>query len=709
MDYRGKVQFAAGVDIAETMQELYDTEYKYERRHKHSFADIEQTPGNAFFDVVGGRYPTDGPLAYIPEGYREIFSPEKLAASADTAKKFLKEGYAGALWVSRHGLNESLGRGFSDETFCVFDPTDAGDVIDLWNFRLVERRLTPISMGWFAEHSEFVRERILAIHRPIPGNSSGTKFHSSELFGASIPDEARVELTRTHLSDLPDRSFFSGRPPLLWESVARGRDRREAKIIATGKSISFDEELGSERYLKLPAPTPSFLNATRRYTKGRWVNLVVADELHQRADPAIVYPSNLWSPEYPRLGSGRDLRIGREGWALQQEHEIGYSLLEPQEGRAAIIGWLKTQGIEATPSEEGQVASRVIATADTLLACGMFADRKTLQLLNEMAESHTEVHRNGKKTVKSVPDRSKHYQEVRRHFEERSKRSFGFWNNLDYFLNRSVFRAGLRVQCPICAYYNWFALDALGYKPTCSRCLNQFEFSQAPQDLHRLEWYYRLTGPFAAPDYARGGYAVALTLRSLAPQHDTNITWATGLRLAPLGCEIDFVAWHRPTRMGRDERDEPILVLGEAKSFGVGSINDETIHSLKKVAESFPGAVLVVSTLREIDEYSLAEIARLRHLALWGRRKTHQAGPINPLVVLTGTELFARHGIADAWKQVDGKEMHPSVGLDDLHTLADLTQHRYLGLQSYWDRRDRSDVPEHMGRLLAAIRGRWRE
>lgn len=707
VDDRGRVQFAAGIDIAEPMRELYDTDYKYERRHKFPFADIEQSPGNAFFDVFGGRYPTDERLSYIAQEFREIFSAEKLPATADTAMQLLKGQYAAPLWVTRHGLEESSGRGFSaDENFCVFDPTDPGDVIDFWNTRLVERRVVPINVEWLAEHREFLREGITAINQPIPGNSFGTKFHSAVQFGNSIPDDRSRELAKALLTDLPDGSFHLTRPSSIWHGVRRGRNGRKTKIIATGKPVSFDEEIGANRYVKLPAPAPSFLNASRHYAQARWVNLVSVADFYQRPDPAIVYPSNLWSPEFPRLGNSR-LRIGREGWVLQQEHDIGYSLFELQDGRSSIVAWLKTQGIEATPSEEGQVSSRVIATAETLLACGMFADVKTLHLLNGMAESHTEVSRHGRRAIKSTPDRTKHVQQIRQHFVDREKRSFGYWNKLDHFLDRSVFRAGLSVQCPVCSYHNWFAVDDLSYKPTCTRCLNSFDFSQAPQDLRQVEWYYRVTGPFAAPDYARGAYAVALTLRTIGPHNYCNITWSTGLRLDSLNCEIDFVAWYQSSRMiSTDERDEPLLILGEAKSFGVGSVNDEAIDSLKKVAERFPGAVMVVSTLRVIDDYSLAEIARLRHLALWGRRQTFEGKPINPLIVLTGTELFAQHFISNAWKEIDGKEVHASIDLRDPHTLAEMTQHRYLGLQSHWDRPVENRLPESMRRVLSAIRSR---
>jgi hypothetical protein len=704
-NHHGRVEFVAGIDILEVMQQLYDDEYKYERRHKRPFAAVED--GNAFFDVVGGRYPSDETLADIPNAYAQIFSPETLPASADSAMKIIKEGYASPRWITRHGLEESLGPGFHDESFYVFDPTDAGDVIDYWNYRLIERRVIPINLGWFVDHKDFIRERILQVHRPIPGNPTGIKFHTSLQFASSISDATVGELIRKHLDGLPDMSFFLGRDPSIWQQIGRGHNRRETKILATSKAISFDEEISPERYVKLPAPSPTFLNVSRRYTKARWVNLIVPAPSNREHDPAIVYPSNLWSPDYPRLATRENLRIGREGWAIQQQHAIGYSLLQPQDRREAIISWLKTQGIEAQPSEEGQVAAQVIAAAGGLRASGMFADRKTIDLLGEMAESRADLSRSGKRVATTTPDRSKHINTVRQHFDERAKRSFGYWNGLDYFLKRSVFRAGLQVQCPICAHHNWFDLDAISYSPTCTRCLNQFEFSQSPEDLHDVNWFYRVVGPFAAPDYARGGYAVALTLRCIAEPHDTEMTWTTGLNLQPLNCELDFAAWHRPSRILNDERDEPLLVIGEAKSFGKNAIGEDAIIGLRKVANRFPGTIMIVSSLREISEYTADERQRLRDLALWGRREVYQGQPRNPLIVLTATELFANHGIFDAWKKMGGEAVHPSIDPADLHALAELTQKRYLDLPGFWGEWMKArDLAHQRRRLMKLIQTR---
>jgi hypothetical protein len=76
------------------------------------------------------------------------------------------------------------------------------------------------------------------------------------------------------------------------------------------------------------------------------------------------------------------------------------------------------------------------------------------------------------------------------------------------------------------------------------------------------------------------------------------MTWTTGLKLESLNCELDFAAWHRPGRMLNDEQDEPLMVIGEAKSFGKNSISESTVAGLKRVTNRFPGAIMIVSSAR---------------------------------------------------------------------------------------------------------------
>ena len=343
------------------------------------------------------------------------------------------------------------------------------------------------------------------------------------------------------------------------------------------------------------------------------------------------------------------------------------------------------------------------------MACGMFADRETVELLNSMAESHSEQQRDGRPIRRSVPDRAKHRNEIKQHFAQRAKRSFGHWNRLNYFLERSVFRAGLRVQCPTCAYYIWFDLETISYNPTCSRCLNEFKLSQAPDDLGDFEWFYRVIGPFAAPDYVRGGYAVALTLRCIAERHEAELTWSTGLELNELGCEVDFAGWYqRGSLMSNREREEPVFFVGEAKSFGRSAIAKKSIDNLRLLAERFPNAFMIVSSLKTIADYSVQELDLLRELARWGRSVRIRGKPRNPLVVLTGRELFSDQGIRHAWQEDVGNAsrfvQHSAVDLTDLYQLAECTQQLYLGLPPFYA--DFQDQLIQRTRIIRALRHR---
>src|SRR5262245_58303103 len=130
VDAYGRVQFAAGIDIINVMHHLYDKEYKYQRRRKVPYASIEPAQDDAIFDVLPGTFPNDAALAYIAQAYDDVFEPEVMPHSAATSLRMINERFAGPLWISRHGLEVGLGRGSSDEAVFIFDPTDAGDVIE---------------------------------------------------------------------------------------------------------------------------------------------------------------------------------------------------------------------------------------------------------------------------------------------------------------------------------------------------------------------------------------------------------------------------------------------------------------------------------------------------------------------------------------------------------------------------------------------------
>jgi hypothetical protein len=84
------------------------------------------------------------------------------------------------------------------------------------------------------------------------------------------------------------------------------------------------------------------------------------------------------------------------------------------------------------------------------------------------------------------------------------------------------------------------------------------------------------------------------------------------------------------------------------------------------------------------DALSETEKAEIAAIAIWGRQLLDDGRPRAPVIVLTGTELFSEWPVEETWKALNDKRGQlaawPALRLDNLWTLADLTQQAYLGL-----------------------------
>ena len=105
---------------------------------------------------------------------------------------------------------------------------------------------------------------------------------------------------------------------------------------------------------------------------------------------------------------------------------------------------------------------------------------------------------------------------------------------------------------------------------------------------------------------------------------------------------------------------------------------------MKKLADKFPGAILVFATLK--DDLNAKEIKLLKPLVNRCRRYYKAEEPYNPVMILTKTELFADHGMAYAWKDKGGK--HAPFGdrhfyNNELLGVCDVTQQIYLSMKPW--------------------------
>lgn len=144
--------------------------------------------------------------------------------------------------------------------------------------------------------------------------------------------------------------------------------------------------------------------------------------------------------------------------------------------------------------------------------------------------------------------------------------------------------------------------------------------------------------------------------------------------------EIDFVFWYQRDHSAEGD-EEPLLVFGEAKSFAVRSFEQKDVERMARLAEAFPGAFLVLATLKE--SLSEDEKASIGKLALSGRALLKDGRQRAPVIVLTGMELFSEWNIRHTWDGAGGQHKQfaaPYLELDNLWNLANVTQQLYLGL-----------------------------
>ena len=634
IDIYGRTQFAAGISISDVYASLYQKEFKFEQRNKVECAIPDKTSHrDVFLDAVMGNFPVESHLQFFDKNFRSAFAPIEVPNNAVTLTRILEGQLITPLWFTRHGLKRDYDSN-RDPTIFVFDPADAQDVIDFWNYRILERWVFPMKyLNWFADCSGWIKAFIAANFHPPKGNPHGVMTHTSLEFARSINEVRRNELLSAIAADVPSGSFFvRTKYDSIWEhSTHETYSRAERPVRISGDKTSFDEEVavnesfrGVDLTIRIPKLAPSFLGSANGFERSSWANVVTIVRYGRADSIATVYPNNLLNPRIPNLRWGEFSPITREGWVLPQDIDTSYDVLHLELGRSAIINWLKSRDIEAAPSDAGRIAEQIIAAVEGLQSCALLADPSVIKLLNEMASGGDDS---------GVP--TQRWENLFR----RTDQGRMPWITLQRFVDAQILRSGLQIKCPNCSKLNWYDVKTLDYELTCHRCLKDYKFPQDAGHLNALRWLYRAIGPFAVPGFAGGGYCVALTLRFFAHalDIDCSLTWTTGLDLKINGkpSEIDFAFWYlRRRHLGG--YGDPALMIGEAKSFAENAVTKADTDRIKELAEELPGAFLVFAVLKE--HLTAGETALLRSLANWGRRRQFEGKPRNPLIVLTGTE-----------------------------------------------------------------------
>jgi len=682
-----------GQSVFDLYRKLYREEFQFVRRHPHRIKLVlpkDKVFAN-FSACVFGAFPTQKPLGYFAKGFRDAFDPEQVKLDGNALSSLYKSDYSSALKVGCAELDIGY-HSREDPVLFVLDAKKPKDLIDFWNYRAIHPNVVAIPVQWLTELSDFCKGFITRNFRPLPGNSNGVMIRPISMFSRSIPEADIEPLHKAHLQvaksganaiqtwyppiwrPAPDYMARSGRPDLTYKT--------------SDESVPIDIE---KPELRFSAPHPDF--AEKYAGKYRWAQVISLQDWSFKSRLATVYPTDFRKRTPGRFHFGGDLVLSTtEGLVLFPRYKdlpVSWTL---EEGATAHGHWLKEQGITIRISESGRATQQIIHTLGNFWGVRSLAYKGVLELLDGMARRPV--------------SRSAHFKEFRQKVQDAVSSQHRHEKVFETLVEQKAVELGQELKCSKCGGWGWYSLSQLNSTITCGLCLRDFTFPICDPGNGKLaKWAYRVIGPFALPDFARGGYAAALTIRFFsdvtAGADRAETTWSAGHELTLASgkkVEADCILWYQRKRsFGQHHPTE--IIFAETKSFGKKAgvkedlFTDTDVERMKLLAEQFPGCILAFSTLRQGNELTKAEVQRLRKLAQWGREYNKDARKSRaPVVLLTGLELFTEHYVESTWKEKGGKHkqlVEPGyVSLGNLRRLADFTQQLYLGMQSYHDWRD---------------------
>ena len=669
-----------GLSVHDLYSELYREEFRFELRHQRNMIYVKPKE-RAFAGFVAanfGSFPTQEELGYFEHNYKDIFNPEHKLLDAAVLSELYQSRYISAIGVSSAKLRIDF-HDPGDIRLFILDAKKSRDLVDFWNLRAMHKHVIPVPIQWIEELSPFCKKLVLNNHHSIDGDPEKRRFRTTSMFSRSIPESDIEEIHRKYLHvDKRDANVLQIGYTPIWDKPSDKVFRTTRPTLEADKKNADIQISGDNPEIRFDPLFPEFANEYGN--RFRLANVVRLRDWSITDQITTVFPSDHKNPTFPKFR----FRMGpllptTEGLVIFPEYREASEQWNLVNGTVAFNQWLNEKQITATFSDAGTATQQIIETLGGCLGVSYIAHKGIIELLNEISRSPV--------------TKTAHYQE----FENRIGNAIGnkIWKKsiFDSLVERKVVELGLELRCSKCSKWSWYSITQLDYSLTCNFCIKQFDFPITnPSGSKHSRWAYHLMGPFALPDFAKGGYAASLGIRFFAyvltRRYGTAVTWSSGQEMMlPTGekIEADFMLWYQ-------RKETPVLnhpteiVFGEAKSFGKEVFTQDDITKMKMLAEAFLGSTLVFATMKE--ELSQEEIKRIRKLAKWGRgydkdRKQTRA----PVIVLTGTELFTEMTLEESWKEKGGKHKNligPGwVRTDNLRVLADLTQQLYLGMPSY--------------------------
>ena len=650
-----------GISLFEILPYFFKEEFKFQRKYP---LDVCIPRFNINFRVflsgVFGKLPKRFDEIFW-EDYAETLDAQQIGCSASNYTDFFDRRKFFFNRITLFDLKSEV----RIPNRCVFflDATKALDIIDYWNLRAI---------GWdvFPVPKQFMRSD----RTKLPILDFIEKNYSSRYLTPEICSSTTILKSRS-LSEDEQQDFcnllekIKGTPkifyPRIWDQWEAGLDHvkcREIEADITEHDISTDEEeirfktLDPKFIMRGTLPTPRFANEIElKFEQG---NTLLAE----------VIPEGGWEL-IKDLGIFQisEWRVSRKGLVyLSRCSRSTVSLPLPQ-AEVVFTKWFESKDWRVELSPPGRIAKQMILQLGKENGVWFLAQEGILQLLKKMNSNDQ----------KSAPEEFVRSEVQKIANQTKYKRDGEAERIIQRLIDAKVFQLGMEIQCPICTRRSWYSVKAADYELQCLQCLSQVSL---PPDSKKVKWAYRTLGPFSLPNQADGAYTVLLTLRFfsdllLLGGATTPLLSFTAEKNG-MKIEADLALFFQVPGLVNSNYE---LIFAECKTFN--DFQKKDVDRMKDLGKSFPGSVLVFAKLGEsLDD----DEKRILRLVVNRSRKSRKNGrPFNPILILTGTELFWQSSLSE-WRQKMQEKIKfissPSGPRSELLEICGSTQQVYLDM-----------------------------
>jgi hypothetical protein len=669
-----------GIGIFELLTEIFEQNFKFKAKYPIEvvFPQIPQQ-FSLFWASLFGEVPSN----LIPLLEKSYFEPLEITTPAikiENLKKLMAGTVLSPRRITHHGIN-SLNRSSYRRDASVFfmDATKVEDIVDYWNLRAIGKKVVPVPKQFQADPQlkEIVTEFLKAHRRPWKHDPKVCDY-ASMIRARNCTMEEMQEYAKTlkidrDPLDSSDDPFFSLQHwyPRVWDEWARDKDGAVPDDIYGDEEDSVEVTDPKKLEIRVRALLPKYAQKYGYHSMPRCANEISFRFYAPKEYLAEVFPKSSgknFNSVIAGLGSRGAWRVGRNGLVKLVKYDFSEMRSIPA-AENIFFAWLADMGWKPKVSASGLLAKQIYKKLDGNFF--ILKDENLLGLLEHMNGGLTKKTGAPVEENKVTQERELAVGEIKSRLSNSDKGS----NLYENLLSKGIFELGLRVQCPQCIRNSWFSLESVHNTLTCPRCLNVFP---AIGNLDSATWYYKTVGPFSVANYADGAYAVLLAVAFFSDQninsmHTTPVLSFTAEAPNNKFIEADFAMFWQESLFG--EKKDGIL-FGECKTYG--QFGEKDFERMRYLAKTFPGAVLVFSTLRK--SLTKKEKIGITRIAKAGRKYWKAERPINPVLILTATELLDWSGPPYCWEDSVKQKFNHISGL---LSVCDATQQIYLGLSSW--------------------------